>query len=421
MDIKAILRNYYNKFTRDFANWLSPRRQNYLYRKRWPRLYKKYSKKPIDPKKVVLAYSHIYKKMPDNLSCIKEYLEVRGYECVVIDFAEQARICRIGIINEILKCFWGKKFFKAYGNAKALFLTDYYFPAFACKPRDGQSVVQLWHGCGAFKKWGYSSAEKKWGASRKDLDLYPIHNTYTHVCVSSPKVSYAYAEAFGCSEKSVMPLGAPRTDVYFDKGFVAGCRKQILDKFPEIGGRKIILYAPTFRGDSIDKSYIKNMMDIEEMSRRLGDGYVLLIKQHPLTADAFRIRNDGFAFDISKDVAIETALCAADLVITDYSSLIFEYALLERPMIFFAYDLAEYEDARSFYFGYEGFVPGEIVVNTDEIISEVKRLETDFDKEKIRRFRQDYMCACDGKSTERILNEVLKSAESKAKEKILIK
>ena len=80
LDIKAILRNYYNKFTRDFANWLSPRRQNYLYRKRWPRLYKKYSKKPIDPKKVVLAYSHIYKKMPDNLSCIKEYLEVRGYE-----------------------------------------------------------------------------------------------------------------------------------------------------------------------------------------------------------------------------------------------------------------------------------------------------------------------------------------------------
>ena len=124
-------------------------------------------------------------------------------------------------------------------------------------------------------------------------------------------------------------------------------------------------------------------------------------------ADKFSIEGNTFAFDISKDVAIETALCAADIVITDYSSLIFEYALLERPMIFFAYDLAEYEDARSFYFGYEGFVPGEIVTDTDEIISEIKRLETDFDIEKIRRFRQDYMCACDGKSTERIINEVL--------------
>ena len=403
MNIKAVLLKVWSRF----IAWLTPRRINFLYHKLWPHYFRKYSRKPIDEKKAVLAYSHIYKEMPDNLRCIKAALEEQGYTCVVIDRAENGVIYKNPLLNELAKCFYGKKFFREYATAKALFLTDYFFPAYACKPREGQSVVQLWHGCGAFKKWGYSTAEKKWGASKKNLDLYPIHNTYTHVCVSSPKVSFAYVEAFGCSEKSVIPLGAPRTDVYFDKGFVAGCRKQILDKFPEIGGRKIILYAPTFRGDSIDKSYIKNMMDIEEMSRRLGDGYVLLIKQHPLTADAFRIRNDGFAFDISKDVAIETALCAADLVITDYSSLIFEYALLERPMIFFAYDLAEYEDARSFYFGYEGFVPGEIVNSTEEIIGEIRRLETDFDVERIRRFRQDYMCACDGKSTERIIKTVL--------------
>lgn len=403
MNIKAVLLKVWSRF----IAWLTPRRINFLYHKLWPHYFRKYSRKPIDEKKAVLAYSHIYKEMPDNLRCIKAALEEQGYTCVVIDRAENGVIYKNPLLNELAKCFYGKEFFREYATAKALFLTDYFFPAYACKPREGQSVVQLWHGCGAFKKWGYSTAEKKWGASKKNLDLYPIHNTYTHVCVSSPKVSFAYVEAFGCSEKSVIPLGAPRTDVYFDKGFVAGCRKQILDKFPEIGGRKIILYAPTFRGDSIDKSYIKNMMDIEEMSRRLGDGYVLLIKQHPLTADAFRIRNDGFAFDISKDVAIETALCAADLVITDYSSLIFEYALLERPMIFFAYDLAEYEDARSFYFGYEGFVPGEIVNSTEEIIGEIRRLETDFDVERIRRFRQDYMCACDGKSTERIIKTVL--------------
>ena len=403
MNIKAVLLKVWSRF----IAWLTPRRKNFLYHKLWPHYFRKYSRKPIDEKKAVLAYSHLYKEMPDNLRCIKTALEEQGYTCVVIDRAENGVIYKNPLLNELAKCFYGKEFFREYATAKALFLTDYFFPAYACKPREGQSVVQLWHGCGAFKKWGYSTAEKKWGASKKNLDLYPIHNTYTHVCVSSPKVSFAYVEAFGCSEKSVIPLGAPRTDVYFDKGFVAGCRKQILDKFPEIGGRKIILYAPTFRGDSISKSYIKNMMDIEEMSRRLGDGYVLLIKQHPLTADAFRIRNDGFAFDISKDVAIETALCAADLVITDYSSLIFEYALLERPMIFFAYDLAEYEDARSFYFGYEGFVPGEIVNSTEEIIGEIRRLETDFDVERIRRFRQDYMCACDGKSTERIIKTVL--------------
>ena len=382
-------------------------RRSFLYHKMWPHYYKKYSRKPVDEKKAVLAYSHLYKEMPDNLRCIKTELEKRGYKCVVISKSEEALQSRNPLINELKKWFYGKEFFREYATAKALFLTDYFFPAYACKPREGQSVVQLWHGCGAFKKWGYSTAEKKWGASKKELDRFPIHNTYTHVCVSSPKVSFAYAEAFGCSEKVVMPLGAPRTDIYFDPDFIKKSRGTIDEKFPQINGRKIILYAPTFRGDSVGKSYIKNMLDVEMMSEKLGNDYVLLIKQHPLTADKFSIEGSSFAFDISKDIAIETALCAADIVITDYSSLIFEYALLERPMIFFAYDLAEYEDARSFYFGYEGFVPGEIVVNTDEIISELRRLETDFDKEKIRRFRQDYMCACDGKSTERILNEVL--------------
>ena len=387
--------------------FLSGKRRGFLYHKMWPHYYKKYSRKPVDEKKVVLAYSHLYKEMPDNLQCMKTELEKRGYKCVIIDKSEEAFQDKNPLINELKKWFYGKEFFKEYATAKALFLTDYFFPAYACKPREGQSVVQLWHGCGAFKKWGYSTAEKKWGASKKELDRYPIHNTYTHVCVSSPKVSFAYAEAFGCSEKVIMPLGAPRTDIYFDSDFIKESRNLINEKFPQIDGRKIILYAPTFRGDSVGKSYIKNMLNIEEMSKNLGEDYVLLIKQHPLTADKFSIEGSTFAFDISKDVAIETALCAADIVITDYSSLIFEYALLERPMIFFAYDLAEYEDARSFYFGYEGFVPGEIVTDTDEIISEIKRLETDFDIEKIRRFRQDYMCACDGKSTERIINEVL--------------
>ena len=401
------IRTVIGLFVKKFFSLLASVRKKFLYHKLWPYYYKKYSRKPIDEKKAVLAYSNLYKEMPDNLRCIKAELESRGYTCVVVDKAENAVICKNPLINEFAKFFYGKEFFKEYATAKALFLTDYFFPAYACKPREGQSVVQLWHGCGAFKKWGYSTAEKKWGASKKELDLYPIHNTYTHICVSSPKVGFAYAEAFGCSEDAVMPLGAPRTDVYFDKSFVEDCRKEICEKFPEIGGRKIILYAPTFRGNSIGKSYMKNMMDIEKMGRRLGNDYVLLIKQHPLTADAFKITNSGFAFDISRDVAIETALCAADLVITDYSSLIFEYALLERPMIFFAYDLEEYEDARSFYFGYDGFVPGEIVNNTEEIISEIKRLETNFDVERIRRFRQDYMSACDGNSTKRIVETVL--------------
>lgn len=387
---------------------LAPFRRNYLYKFLWPCMYAFYSLRPIDEKKVVLAYGEHYKKMPDNLCCVKAELEKRGYTCVVINKSETAPISKKFFENEIKKFFYGKEFFKAYGNAKALFLTDYFFPAYACKPRKGQNVVQLWHGCGAFKKWGYSTADKKWGASRAVLDQTPIHNTYTHVCVSSPKVRFAYAEAFGCSEDIITPLGAPRTDVYFDKEFVASCREKLLEKFPKIGDRKIILYAPTFRGNNIKASYMENKLNTEKMREELGDEYALVIKQHPLTAKAFKIKGqDDFVFDASKNTEIETALCAADMVISDYSSLIFEYALLERPMIFFAYDLEAYDDARSFYFDYETFVPGNIVRDGDAVIEEIKRISKDFDVEKVRKFKDDFMSACDGNSTERILKTVL--------------
>ena len=145
------------------------------------------------------------------------------------------------------------------------------------------------------------------------------------------------------------------------------------------------------------------------MRAALSEEYALVIKLHPLTAKAFSIsESDDFVFNASNGIEIETALCAADTVITDYSSLIFEYAILERPMIFFAYDLADYDDSRSFYFDYESFVPGEIVTDTDAIIREIKRLETDFDAAKVRKFKDDFMSACDGSSTRRIIETVMK-------------
>lgn len=107
-----------------------------------------------------------------------------------------------------------------------------------------------------------------------------------------------------------------------------------------------------------------------------------------------------FVFDGSTTVKIETALCAADILIADYSSLIFEYSLLNKPMLFYAYDLEEYEHDRSFYFDYKSFVPGKIVINNDEIILAIQK--NDFRKDRIPAFREKFMGACDGRSTARI-------------------
>ena len=138
------------------------------------------------------------------------------------------------------------------------------------------------------------------------------------------------------------------------------------------------------------------------MKAELEGEYAVLIKLHPVMSGRLSLEGlKGFAFDVTDDLRIEEALCAADIVITDYSSLIFEYALLKRPMIFFAYDLAEYETDRSFYYDYEQLVPGPIVKSTRQLVDVVKSGDGDYLK-KTENFINKYMSSCDGKSTKRI-------------------
>jgi CDP-glycerol glycerophosphotransferase (TagB/SpsB family) len=271
--------------------------------------------------------------------------------------------------------------------------------------------VQLWHGCGAFKKWGYSTADLKWGPGPATLRWLPLHRYYTHACVSSPAVVPCYAEAFNCKPSVIHAWGAPRTDFYFTPQAVASSKQAVLAAFPEIGQRKIVLYAPTFRGNSGRAARHDAVLASDAIARALSHGAVLLLKPHPRARTEILAPEPGqlpFVFD-ARTQPIEQLLCAADLVISDYSSLVFEYALLGRPMLFYAYDLLAYEASRSFYYPYLDFVPGDVVWDTEDIIAGIRRnlFEEGFDAGRVERFRERFMSACDGRSTERILRETL--------------
>lgn len=383
-------------------------RRTLLYYHIWPYFFNRAAKQPIDEKKALLIAGN-FSSLPDNLTRIRDELVSRGINCVEFFSPEGTGLS--GKLNEFKRNI---AFQKEYATAAYVFTEDFFFPMYANQPREGTRVVQLWHACGAFKKWGYSTADLAWGSDRRILDKFPIHNTYTDVCVSSEKIIPYYAEAFNCSESIIKPLGVPRTDVYFDADFVSSAREELINKFPQIGERRIILYAPTFRGNSTIKSYMDLKLDISRMMDELSDEYVLLYKLHPQTARAFNLSEEekekykDFVFDISHGVRVDTALSAADVLISDYSSVIFEYSLLSRPMIFFAYDLEEYDETRSFYNKYEDFVPGPIVRDTEDIIGCVKACRDGADEDMLCRFRQDYMSACDGHSTERIADTFIK-------------
>lgn len=395
-------------FVKKLKGFIKSRVKKFLYKKFAPAVFKFYSRKPINEKLVIFADSSA-SLLPDNMAEIYDKLNEMGYETRLFLKRKSSKKWYKDKFYEIKNSF---RFTKYYAQCKCLFLTDYYYYAYANKPRKNQHVVQLWHGCGAFKKWGYSTVDLEWGADRATLEEYPIHNTYTYVTVSSEKVKKFYSEAFGCDEKIIHADGVPRTDKYFDKKFVSSAREKVLEKHPEIGSRKIILYSPTFRGSSKGKANFTQMLDFIYLKKYLEKEYVILVKLHPFIRKGMNLTKtlaeiyDGFVFDVSKTIPIDEAMSAADMVITDYSSLIFEYALLKRPMIFFAYDLEQYDRERSFYFDYEKFVPGEIVKDTEEIYLAIRKNEKDFDKEKVEKFSKYFMSACDGKSTDRIIEKI---------------
>ena len=302
----------------------------------------------------------------------------------------------------------------AVARARYIFLSDA-SDYISCLPlREETKVVQLWHGSGAFKKWGFSTAEAIFGGSREEKERHPYYENLDLVCVSSPEVIWAYEEAMGLEGRGIVqPTGVAASDVFFDQAFLDNARKSIEGAIPEIANKKIVLYAPTFRG-RVKHAKAPDALDIGLFVRELGEDYVLLVKNHPFVRDELLLdpANEGFVFDITHDsrIAYAQVLAAADVLITDYSSVVFDFCLLNRPMCFFAYDIEDYNDWRGFYYNYDEMTPGPIFTETEQIIGWIHNLPEAYDAEEMRAFREKFMQSCDGRSTSRILDFMFNEA-----------
>jgi CDP-ribitol ribitolphosphotransferase len=276
----------------------------------------------------------------------------------------------------------------------------------SCVPlRRETRLIQTWHGCGAFKKFGFSTASLGWGITEKEMKRYPYYKNQWLVSVSAPEAIGAYQDAMRQPEGVILPLGVSRTDVFFDEDFIARARERLYEVFPEARGRQVILYAPTFRGTQT-KAYTLQL-EHEAFRAALGDRYVLIEKHHPFVKTIPRIPEScsDFARDLTAEMTISQLLCVSDLCISDYSSLVFEYALFERPMAFYAPDLEEYFDERGFYYDYDTLTPGPVFREQGKLLNYVKGLAP-ASPESVKEFRQRFMSACDGHATERILNYI---------------
>lgn len=382
-----------------------------MFRIVFPLGYKHYIKgKKIKRKKAVFVEVR-FDEITDSFRLVYDRMKADGFD-VHEQFIENIKPGKWGYIKRCLRML------EDISDAHYVFLNDACNVTSCIPLRKGTKIYQLWHACGAFKKFGMSTAELIFGDNRKSLERYPNYGNLSYVTVSSPEVIWAYEEAMNLKDTKtqVVATGVSRTDVFYDQHFIEQSKAAVYSVCPAAENKKIILYAPTFRG-RVAKAESPDCLDIPAMKRALGDEYVLLIKHHPFVKQPPVVPEDcaDFAMDVTKSLEIDQLLCASDVCVSDYSSLIFEYSLFERPMIFFAYDLDDYFDWRGFYYNYDELTPGPVVKETEEIIDYIRHLDVRFDQAQVHAFKEKFMSSCDGHATDRIMALVYAETRNKRK------
>ena len=292
-------------------------------------------------------------------------------------------------------------------TARLFIVDDYFLPAYVVKPRRGTTIVQTWHASGAFKKIGYSVLDKAFGADEGLVAKVAIHSNYDVCLMASKAAAVHYAEAFREPlDRFVTDIGMPRTDVLFGAG-VERIKAAVRARYRLPPGKRVILYAPTFRGETVRKATSPQDLDLALLQRELGADHVVLLRLHPFVRQGQPIPAGlaAFAIDVSDHPDIHELMLVSDVLITDYSSAIFEFSLLGRPMIFFAPDHDEYMGERGFYFEYRTGVPGPVFERTGDVAGYLRAGR--FDLKRVARFRDESFEVADGHASERFVDRIV--------------
>ena len=295
----------------------------------------------------------------------------------------------------------------ALARARVVVVDDYFFPVYVVRPRADTTIVQTWHASGAFKRFGHSVRDASFGAGSALTDRVRIHANYDLCLVGSAEAAVHYSDAFGLPlDRFRWDLGIPRTDAFFDAEARTAAARRVRERYGIPTGRRTVLWAPTFRGDRVTDARDAAALDLDALAAELGTDHVLLLRLHPFVRKrtAIGATTAGFVRDVSRHPDIGELMFAADVLVTDYSSAIFEFSLLERPMAFFAPDLAAYEAERGLYVDYRSWVPGPVFDTTEQLAAWLRAGTADL--ERVRRFRDASFAVADGRATARFVDEV---------------
>jgi len=283
-------------------------------------------------------------------------------------------------------------------TSRLVVVDNAYLPVHVAPHRAATQVVQVWHAEGALKRFGLDAIRPPEQPERTFL-----HRHYDWVVTSGEASREAWSRALGTPVERVLALGSPRTDLFFDDAALAEARAGILAAYPILAGRRVVLYAPTFRGRGRGKRPGAGL-DVARLRAALPETDALVLKTHP-NLDRRLVATDGFDVIVDQQLDLNELLTVTDVLITDYSSSIFDVALLRRRLLLLVDDLEAYERDPGLYLDYRTEMIGTQVVDTDGAIDAL--LQDRFDLGPYDAFIERHLGASDGHASARFVEHFL--------------
>ena len=364
-------------------------------------------------KKIIIFQSSNGRNYTGNPRYIYEEMVKQGldqeYECIWFFFDTSIKVpgkCK-KIRNNYFAYFW-------YLMRAGFWVFDSRQPQYFRKKKS-ITYIQTWHGT-PLKKLALDMDRMDMGGS---TDIKEYHRQFRVTCrdwdylVSQNHFSTEiFKSCFDFKDRPILEIGYPRNDI-----LIRDNKEDKILEYKKLLGlpldKKIILYAPTWRDNEYSekgKYKFASKLDFDKAKEALEDEYIFIVKYHYLVSDKIDwtpYKGFVYTFDETKDIA--WLYLVSDMLITDYSSVMFDYSLLKRPMLFFAYDLEDYkENLRGFYFDFVNDIPGPISRDTDQLLRDIKEYDSEIWKEKYDKYHDKFNSIDDGCASQKIV-ELIKN------------
>ncbi|OEL03173.1 CDP-glycerol--glycerophosphate glycerophosphotransferase [Staphylococcus saprophyticus] len=355
------------------------------------------------------------KNYSDSPKYIYEYMMKRypNYEFIWV-FKNPSKVQIPGLAKKVKK--GSKAYYEAYSKAK-YWVSNARLPLYLNK-KPNQVYIQNWHGTPLKRLANDMKVIRMPGTTTDNYKRNFREETSRWDYLVSPNrySSKIFETAFWTKPEQLLEIGYPRNDVLVNHANDKSYIQEIKENLNLPADKKVIMYAPTWRDDEFVKKgkYLFNLqIDLDNLQAQLGDDYVVLLRMHYLISNALDLRGyEDFAIDVSNYSDISELYLISDCLITDYSSVMFDYGVLKRPQFFFAYDLDKYgQDLRGFYLDYHNDLPGPIHQDPYQLTEDLKNLDQvsiDYN-DKINQFYDDFCSLENGQASKAISDLITKN------------